>query len=43
VVYNEFKWWKVVKSGAKWEESGRTLCTISEKESTGSWMKEGEF
>ena len=25
VVYNEFKWWKVVNSGRKWGVSGRPL------------------
>lgn len=25
VVYNEFKWWKVVNSGTKWGESGRPI------------------
>ena len=32
-----------MKSGIKWIKSGRLLYTISEKGSTGPWMKEGEF
>ncbi len=31
VVYNGFKWWKVVNSGRKWGESGRPI------------LKRGEF
>ena len=30
VVYNGFKWWKVVNSGRKWGESGRPISKRGE-------------